>query len=232
MRNRGHIGVVYLLSSPLLFFFAPGQVVSPIILALSLVSLQTLPDKDIVLQEYTPISHRGITHTVWFGIFVGVVLGGVSVALSSEYGLGFVYLILASYGAVKTVSHINWRWTRTRRDTFKLFVVALVLISVALYQQGILKNGIDLGIGLSSIEATFVFHFLLGFFGVTTHLIGDVLTPMGIRPLRPIHNEKYRLGWVRAANESANLGLFVGGTLLFVVSTVAVVEGYTIFDML
>lgn len=37
-----------------------------------------LPDIDMRLKDITPIKHRGITHTVWFALFVGVFSGGLA----------------------------------------------------------------------------------------------------------------------------------------------------------
>jgi inner membrane protein len=36
------------------------------------------------------------------------------------------------------------------------------------------------------------------------HLLGDVLTPTGVRPFAPIRDEKYTLDVVKAANPLAN----------------------------
>lgn len=65
------------------------------------------------------------------------------------------------------------------------------------------------------------FGFGLGVLTVAAHLLGDVITPMGVRPLWPVSNRRYALGWVRAANAAANYALFalgvfaaVGGLLL------------------
>lgn len=43
-----------------------------------------------------------------------------------------------------------------------------------------------------------------GLLGFLSHLTGDVLTPMGIRPLRPWSSTKYTLAVVNASNERAN----------------------------
>lgn len=51
----------------------------------------------------------------------------------------------------------------------------------------------------------------LGIFG---HILGDVITPMGVQPFYPIGNT-YSLGVVRAGNVLANWGLvIVGGAVL------------------
>lgn len=58
----------------------------------------------------------------------------------------------------------------------------------------------------------FVTGFLIGFLGVTSHLIGDFLTPAGIRPWWPFSGRNYSLGLLGAENKLANQVLsFVGG---------------------
>lgn len=60
-----------------------------------------------------------------------------------------------------------------------------------------------------------MYGFFIGTLGVVTHLMGDVLTPMGIRPLWPFSERNVDLGIVLAKNERANeLLSFVGGAAL------------------
>lgn len=48
---------------------------------------------------------------------------------------------------------------------------------------------------------------------VCSHLLGDVITPMGIRPLAPFSDAHATLGLVYARNPQANTALFVAGTV-------------------
>lgn len=57
------------------------------------------------------------------------------------------------------------------------------------------------------------FAFLLGALTVLSHLLGDVLTPMGIRPFAPLVGSEYSLALVAARDPSANLTLFVAGAV-------------------
>ncbi|WP_135303713.1 metal-dependent hydrolase [Haloarcula amylovorans] len=57
------------------------------------------------------------------------------------------------------------------------------------------------------------FAFLLGMVSVGSHLLGDVLTPMGIRPFAPFVGTEYTLSLVVARNPAANLLLLVAGVL-------------------
>lgn len=45
------------------------------------------------------------------------------------------------------------------------------------------------------------------------HLLGDVVTPMGVVPVYPLGGHAYTLDLVAAANPTANLALFAAGTL-------------------
>lgn len=50
---------------------------------------------------------------------------------------------------------------------------------------------------------------------VLSHLLGDALTPMGIRPLLPLDGTTYTLSLVYSADPAANAGLLVAGVVVF-----------------
>lgn len=53
--------------------------------------------------------------------------------------------------------------------------------------------------------------FIIGFLGIISHLLGDILTPMGIKPFYPVKNKNYTLDKVKAKNKYANFSfLFLG----------------------
>lgn len=62
---------------------------------------------------------------------------------------------------------------------------------------------------------------LVGTFGIVAHLLGDALTPAGIRPLWPLSHRKYTLSVTRADSTLWNLGLFAGGVFAIAVAVVA-----------
>ena len=86
----------------------------------------------------------------------------------------------------------------------------------ALGLGGVLAVGADplVRSGRSS-AGTARFAFGLGVTSVLTHLVGDVLTPMGIRPLHPVVATGYSLELVAARNPTANLALLCAGLLVF-----------------
>ena len=57
--------------------------------------------------------------------------------------------------------------------------------------------------------------FLTGFLGVGCHLVGDIITPMGIKPLFPVLATSHTFDIVSAHNQAANLLLLIVGTLTF-----------------
>lgn len=68
-------------------------------------------------------------------------------------------------------------------------------------------------IGFSTETTTTLasFGFAVGALTVLAHLLGDVLTPMGIRPLWPLSDRTFSLDLWRADNKIANYGLFALG---------------------
>lgn len=55
----------------------------------------------------------------------------------------------------------------------------------------------------------------VGGLGVLSHLLGDVVTPMGIRPFLPLSETTYTLTLVYAADQRANATLLVAGITVF-----------------
>lgn len=58
--------------------------------------------------------------------------------------------------------------------------------------------------------------FGVGSGGICLHLLGDMITVMGVRPYRPFSRRKVTLTSLRAANPYANRGLFAGGVMAIV----------------
>jgi inner membrane protein len=166
MHRQGHYGVA-------LVAYAPVVTVLVALDALALAGLgglvvvggAMLPDVD---QRVPGVTHRGVTHTVWFALAVGIVVGAAGVAVGWERGPG-TSLALGGFG---------------------LFVGTLAVVA---------------------------------------HLLGDVLTPAGIRPFAPVRKTKYTFGVVTAANPIANyllLGLGVVAVGVAIVAGRAVATGF------
>ncbi|WP_435159779.1 metal-dependent hydrolase [Haladaptatus sp. DFWS20] len=63
-------------------------------------------------------------------------------------------------------------------------------------------------------EETF-YGFLTGFISVGCHLVGEIITPVGIKPLYPLFSKSHTFDIVSAHNQAANLLLLVVGILAF-----------------
>lgn len=114
MYREGHVGAALLAYTPLgavaVVFGAEGVALLGAVVA---VALASLPDYDL---RVSIISHRGITHTVWFAAAVGAVLGGFGFLLAGggpllggQFGLsstGQVAGFAAVVGVVTIGSHI------------------------------------------------------------------------------------------------------------------------------
>lgn len=70
---------------------------------------------------------------------------------------------------------------------------------------------IVIGSSILSYVAAAGFGFGIGFLGVIGHLLGDVITPMGIKPWWPYSKRKHKLDLVLASNKQANQALSLAG---------------------
>lgn len=66
-----------------------------------------------------------------------------------------------------------------------------------------------------------IFTFVIAVLGIVSHLLGDVLTPMGIRPLWPLTKIKFSFGLRHANNRWSNPLLFFVGWLAILVAVVS-----------
>lgn len=68
------------------------------------------------------------------------------------------------------------------------------------------------------VELFAVYGGTLTVLGLTGHLIGDMITPAGIHPFKPLSDRKIGFGFVNASNTIANYGfLIIGGITLLTV---------------
>ncbi|MHB9285677.1 metal-dependent hydrolase [Halobacteriales archaeon Cl-PHB] len=67
------------------------------------------------------------------------------------------------------------------------------------------------GVGELSLVETASVGALSGVAGVFGHILGDMVTPMGVAPLEPVSSHYVGLGWCNAGDERVNRGLFQAG---------------------
>ncbi|MFB6242479.1 MAG: metal-dependent hydrolase [Halobaculum sp.] len=106
MHREGHLGAALLAYTPLgAAALAVGQVIPAALGAVVTVALASVPDYD---HRIPGISHRGITHTVWFAAAVAALVGGLAAAFvglespDARLAGGFGALV----GAVAVLSHV------------------------------------------------------------------------------------------------------------------------------
>ncbi len=162
MYQAGHYGAALVVYAPIGFgLLAFGLLDLALLGGAVMVGGAMLPDVDIRVPF---VKHRGLTHTIWFALAVGIGLGAVGGAIGASSGVG---------------------------------------------------SAVALG----------GFGFLLGTLTVGSHLLADVLTPMGIRPFEPLRGDEYTLELTRAANPLANyllLALGIGAAILAFVAGQAI----------
>lgn len=150
MHRPGHIGAALFAYAPLgglaVALGAGGLAIAG---GASAVVLAMLPDYD---QRIPLLTHRGITHTVWFALLVGAVLAGVGLAVAGQRPHPLATVTTALFaglvGTVTVASHIAadaltpagvrpFAPLRDRRYTYDLARAANPLANYALLALGV-----------------------------------------------------------------------------------------------
>ena len=153
VHKEGHIGLGFLVYSPLAFVLAYHEMyVTFIAGCIAIQYWSHFPDIDLHLSF---VEHRGITHTLFMALLAGVITA----------------------------------------------VVAVGLITADVLPATLFANE---EVGVSTKELVGGFGFLVGVLGVTSHILGDLFTPMGVEPAAPISNANISLNLFRARNKTAN----------------------------
>lgn len=162
----GHVGISLLLFAPLAgMLVSTGHPLLAGVTGLLLIALGPLPDLD----TYTGrLDHRGPTHTVWFALAVGLLVG-----------------LVAAIGTASWNQYISSH--------------PLLPVWVPVWFGGV-----------STL-------------GVLGHLAGDLVTPMGLWPFRPVSDRHFTADLTPSKSPRANRLCFAAGSLGVVT---AVVAGY------
>ncbi len=78
-------------------------------------------------------------------------------------------------------------------------------------------------VGLTPSLGLLGFAFAVGTLSIVSHLLADVITPMGVRPFWPVSDRHYTLDLTPAANPTANYLFLTGGVLTVLGATAVVV---------
>ena len=107
MYRTGHYGAALLVYAPLgLLLLASGHEALALTGVGIVVGGSMIPDWD---QKLPLLSHRGVTHTVWFAILFGATLGGGSWLLAQDLGLAARAGLVAfgfAVGTLTVLAHI------------------------------------------------------------------------------------------------------------------------------
>lgn len=175
MLKAGHWGIAMLCYAPIAFgAISQTKASFPlVVVGAALTSgLCMLPDID---QQLPFVSHRGVTHTIWFALLVGGILGG-GVFIIAQYASSLITTYVAptmQFTGLYTPVNLGW------------------------------------------------FFGITGLVVVVSHLLGDWLTVMGIRPYAPLWRHKHKLGIVHADNTFANWVLYIIGGIGIIVAILA-----------
>lgn len=152
MYPPGHVGIALALYAPIgLLVLLLGRTRLAVAGTVVVAGATLLPDVDKWLPWFV---HRGLTHTVWFALAVGVTLGAL-----------------------------------------------VAIVAVARHRSA----ATVLGVG--------AFGVLVGALAVVAHLLGDVITPMDVRPFAPLSGASYTFSLVFASDPTANARLLTLGYL-------------------
>ncbi|MHC3438303.1 metal-dependent hydrolase [Natrialbaceae archaeon A-gly3] len=154
--------------------------------------------------------HAGVSMAAYAPLGVGVALTwDVSVAAA---GLGAAVALSTLPDVDQVLSTVDHRGP-THSLPFAVFV------GVALAAATAVLSG---PLGLSPSTGLLAFAFVVGVLSILTHLLADVITPMGIRPFWPVSDRHYTLEITPAANPVANYLLLSIGLATVLVGTVLV----------
>ncbi len=109
MYRNGHYGVALLAFAPIgVALVTAGFVEFAFVVGAGTLWLAMLPDVDLRIPG---VSHRGITHTVWFALLVGTALGAVGFAVGqvgfgAPYGPETLALVGAVTGGLSVGTHL------------------------------------------------------------------------------------------------------------------------------
>ncbi|AFZ71649.1 inner membrane protein [Natronobacterium gregoryi] len=131
---------------------------------------------------------------------------GTAVALFGGDGVALVgAFVCVSLSTVPDLDH-RLPLVAHRGPTHTVAFALLVGVTMAALAAVLVEPGSPL-----AGTALVTFAFVVGTLSIVSHLLADVLTPMGIRPFWPISSRHYSLEVTRAANPVANYALLALG---------------------
>lgn len=174
--------------------------------------------------------HYGITMILYSPILlIGGALGYLPhVALGLAVSL-FLTPIPDSDIRISFLKHRGFTHSVSFSTLVGVFTMLIALSGYTLLNGGmVFPNGATTQ-AVMDVVGVLGFAFFIGQFGILAHIAGDVITPMGIRPLqkppllpnsRVFSEKRYSLDMVYAKNQWANMGFFILGGISILLSFV------------
>lgn len=73
MYPRGHAGISLIISSPIVLFLGVSNLITSVSITIIIMWVSIIPDIDISNKSILDkTDHRGVTHTIWFGIILSI----------------------------------------------------------------------------------------------------------------------------------------------------------------
>jgi membrane-bound metal-dependent hydrolase YbcI (DUF457 family) len=213
MNRKGHVGMVLLAYAPVAYLLiTDGKLVLAVLGWLGIHLVEPLPDQDFHLPFLT---HRGLSHSLVAVLVVGGILGAVGWLLGDRL-FDLLYVIFSTGGNL-------WGWLLQRLPDLLASLLAGIVPNIP---PGEIVATIQQQAGGTVGRSAFaMFGFAVGAGGVLAHLLGDVITDMGIKPFLPLSRWQLSLSPLRADSPAANSSLFFLGILAVMVVLGATVPG-------
>ena len=220
MYRLGHTGIALLVLAPLTYgLIEAHKPLLVLITALGVLAIEPLPDLDFRLPI---LDHRGVSHSLLAAVCIGGFL-----ALCGWVATGQVAPALAS--VFTTVSGA----VTSAAASLQSLTPSGATGRIAALLRGIAGDLAWIGGQLQSLDRQLVaeYGFAIGAGGILVHLLGDVITVSGIRPLLPISSRRVSLSSLRANSTLGNTGLFAGGVVAIAVVLSLTVGGAAVAGM-
>lgn len=214
MHKDGHAGVSILLSSPFVAVFVALELYAVAFIFVSLVVIWSgVPDIDIYLQEYQPVSFSSypIKHWEWVPMLK---LASIIMELSGNY----IDKVPTDH-EIRKVKHrglTHSLWFSVVFGFATSVLTSMLIITVMLVDTYTTSRIYATVFEILTIHPlyTIPLSFIIGFLSVCFHCVGDVFTPTGIHFLTPRTDYGYTFDLFYAKDEVANRSALPFGLIM------------------
>jgi membrane-bound metal-dependent hydrolase YbcI (DUF457 family) len=205
MNRKGHVGMALLAYAPVAYLLiTDGKLVLAVLGWLGIQAVEPLPDQDFHLPFLT---HRSLSHSLVAVLVVGGVLGAIGWLLGDRL-FDLLYAVFSIGGNL---------WGRLLDHLPDLSASLLAGIVPNIPPSEIVDTIKQRAGGTVDRRGFATFGFAVGAGGILAHLLGDIITKQGIKPLLPLSRWQLSLSSLRADSPTANFSLFFIGVLAVVV---------------